>query len=130
MTLVSLEEKDQRGSEDLLGQRGSPDSLYLGHQRIYGGPSETWVTPVKQGSLVLQESLAFLVVLAARVRRGVLDLSANSAGRGLVVLPDPSVMLDLLVSQGLLENKDFPVQSADPAFPAAWAAAPASATLW
>lgn len=85
---------------------------------------------MKLDSLAFQESRAFLVVLDVQVRRVVLELSANSAGRGPAVFPDPLVILDLLVSQDLLENKVSPVQAGAPAFPAAWAAAPASATPW
>lgn len=129
MIPVTSEGKDQRDREGLLGLRDAPGSLYPGHS-ICPGPLETRATPAKLDSLVLQETLAILALLDAQGGRVFLDLPANWAGRDLPVPPGSLAILDLLVSQGLLENKVSPVESAAPESPAALAAAPASATPW
>lgn len=130
VTLVFLEAKERQELEGFQVQKVCLESYFQLHCQMGHIHKVIQVFLVKEEALVTLESLVSLVFLGVKVLWGTLVHRVDWAGLEFLVFKDLLGILDLLVSLDPQEHKGFLVQLALAAFPAASAAATASATLW
>lgn len=129
VNLVTMDSKDPRDCKDVPVVRVYQESRC--HRATSSpDPSEKWASLVTAEPPVSPENPVSLDCLDVQVRRVVPVLWVNLAGLDLLVYLGPPVTPDPRVSLDPLENKVFLARSVVPAFPAASAAATASASLW